>query len=108
MVKKLRLGVGAKCSVMIKYLRPSKLVKDTLINRTDRERVKDLLAIRKEVKRSREKEQMCAVFRHSLFENKEIYAVLCWVKVEQEGPAHSFLKRISFHLLWFVWHHVWN
>jgi hypothetical protein len=45
----LRLGEGATCSVLVKYLRPSRDVKEAIPNPGPNHRVLDLVAVRREV-----------------------------------------------------------
>ena len=85
--QKLKAGIGAKCSTLIKFLHPSKLITDTLINTPSSKRLKDLVAVRREVKRVNRREQECIVFHHDTFPNQEIYCVEKFCKVEEEGAS---------------------
>ena len=83
--KKLCPGIGAQCSVLIKFLHPSKRVTDVLINFSDKDRLYDLLAIKAEQKRVKKKIQDCIIFRHDAFPNEELYCVRKFCKVLKEG-----------------------
>ena len=75
MPKKLRLGIGAQCTVKVRYLHPAKLVSETIINSTAHTEVTALLVIREESRKVNKKEQRVIVFRHDTFETAEIYCV---------------------------------
>ena len=83
--KKKRPGIGAKCSIQAKYLRPSKVVTENIINKTKHTTIEDLILVRQERKELRGKEALTYFFRHSSFENISIYANARWVKVIEEG-----------------------
>jgi hypothetical protein len=42
---RLCLGEGARCSVLLKYLRPSKVVAETILNPMKDQRLDDLIAV---------------------------------------------------------------
>ena len=91
MPQRLRLGVGAKCCTMLKYLHPAKLIDEKYPNRTAKSKLDDLLVIRQEIKKVNKKEQRCIVFRHGLFDGVELYCVQRWAKVLTEGAIeHLF------------------
>ena len=72
--KKLKCGVGAQCSVYGKYMHPAIDIADRYPNATAKLQLDDLLAIRKEKKIVKKREQVVVVFRHGDFEGKEILA----------------------------------
>jgi len=74
-------GLGAVAEVSKKFLHPSKLVDEKYPNMRGDHKVNGLLEIRRESKTVRRKEQMCIIFRHDDFPNKELHAVERWVKV---------------------------
>jgi len=87
-----RLGVGAECSVLVKFIHPSRLVSQTIINPKNNQRLERLLAIREEKKKVHGKEMSCIIFRHDDFENIELYCIRRWVKVDKEGPETQFFE----------------
>ena len=87
---KKRLRVGAQCNTALKYLHPRRLIQETFPNATAQERLSDLLAIGKEVKKVNRRDQDCITFRHEKFENEIVHAVVRWVKVDEEGPDSQF------------------
>jgi hypothetical protein len=82
---KLRHGIGANCSVLIKRLHPAKLVADKFPNLAHGRRLSDLICLREEEKMVTRKLQTCFVYRHQDFEGKELHAVRRWSQVESEG-----------------------
>jgi Transposase IS4 len=84
------LGVGAVCSVVVQYLHPSKLIKDKYPSRGAKERLENLLAIRRETLKVNKVQRVCVVFRHDDFPNQELHCCERWARVDQEGPADSF------------------
>jgi hypothetical protein len=46
---RLCLGEGARCSVLVKYLRPSRAVAEAIVNPTAGQRVDDLIAVKREM-----------------------------------------------------------
>ena len=93
--QKIKCGVGAQCSVYAKYLHSAIEIGNRYPNATAKMRVNELLAIRKETKTVKKKEQVCIVFRHDDFEGKEIYAVERWVKVDKEGQEVHFFDALQ-------------
>ena len=93
MPKKLRLGVGAKCTTLLKYLHPAKLIDTKYPNRTAQSALDNLIVIQQEVKKVNKKEQRCIVFRHDVFDGIELHCVQRWAKVIVEGSEeHIFVS----------------
>ena len=84
--KKLRLGVGAYCSVFTKYLHSKPIIAKKYPNYTATDKVHDLNCIKKEVRKVNRKEQMCAIFTHKDFDDVKVYCVLRFAVVTKEGP----------------------
>ena len=57
------LGEGARCSVLVKYLRPSKAVADAIVNPVAGQRVDDLIAVKREMTTRRGKEFFSIFYR---------------------------------------------
>ena len=81
-------GVGAKCSVLLRYLKPSKLVNDVFVNAPNGFRVEELLTTRQQLQKVGKKETMCFFFRHEKF-SQEVYCSKRWAKVVTNGPEGS-------------------
>ena len=83
------LGVGADCNTAIKYLHPRKVVCNTFPNATAKDRITNLVAVSKEVKKVNRRDQEVVIFNHEKFDVQP-YAVVRWVKVDEEGPDSQF------------------
>jgi hypothetical protein len=91
-VTKKNPGVGARCSVLKRFLHPGRLIQQAYPNMTFHERLEDLVAISYDEKVIRNKAVPCVVFRHDDFPNVEVYAHKRYVKVLEEGPAADFFN----------------
>ena len=93
---KLRPGVGATCSVLIRFLHPSRDVRSAILNFTSSQRLEDLLLIREEEKAINHKKTKCFIFRHDRFPNIDLYASKRWTKIEKEGSeTQLFINEVS-------------
>ena len=64
MATKKQLGVGAKCSALLKYMHPAKLIDEKYPNRTAQTRLENLLTIKEGTRLVNKKQQRVIVFRH--------------------------------------------
>ena len=92
MPRKLRLGIGAKCTVKTKYMHPAKTVSDKYPNYTAQSVMENLLTIRTEIKKVNRRDQACVIFRHDDFEGTELHCVTRWAKVVEQGAAEHFFE----------------
>lgn len=90
MARKKRCGIGAVCSCLVNKLHPGLEIEAKFPNRSKQDRLGRLLAIKREPRTVNWKEQVCIVFRHDSFANKELHAVERWVKVDEEGASEHF------------------
>ena len=67
-------GAGAEYSVILKFLKPSRLVEEVMVNEERRDRLDGLLCVRQGVVEVNKKEQLCLFFRHKKF-SSEVYCV---------------------------------
>ena len=82
-----RLGEGARCSVLIKNLRPSREVEQRIVNPAPRQRATDLVAVRRgNITRGRRSYE-AIFFTSPTFPDLELYAARKFTVVEQEGHA---------------------
>ena len=88
-------GVGAVCRVLMRFIHPSKLIRDKYPNRTEQQKLGELTVIRQEVKTVNRKPQMCIIMRHDIWPNKELYCVKRWVKVMSEGSPSDFFDTVE-------------
>ena len=82
---RLRLGEGARCSCLVKFIRPSKDVAAALVNPEPGRRIEDLIAISRDVTNHGGKTFVAIFFRSSTIPGL-LHAAERWVKVEEEGP----------------------
>ena len=85
-------GIGAKCTIQAKYLRPSKIVDEKLSNKTKHTVVENLILLKEERSILRGKEAHVYYFRHEKFENISIFANKRWVKITEEGSPDQFFS----------------
>ena len=90
--KKKELGIGAVCDVLKRFLHPRAKVCERYPNTTSQERLGDLLVIRREIKKVNKQDKRCIVFRHSDFENVEIYCAERYARVLTEGSEADFFN----------------
>ena len=91
-LKRLRHGVGAKISVLKKFLHPRPLVAEKYPNAGKTDMLHDLVAVGQEEKTVSKKPQLCIIMRHNDFDDGQLlHAVARYCKVVQEGaPEHIF------------------
>ena len=82
------LGKGARCSVLVKYLRPSKAVADAILNPTAGQRVDDLIAVRCEMTTWRGKNFYSIFYRSESIPNVLLSSAKRWATVLEQGPGH--------------------
>lgn len=89
------IGIGAVCSVVVQYLHPSKLIKDKYPSRGAKERLGNLVAIRRETLKVNRVDRVCIVFRHDDFPNQLLHCCERWTRVDTEGPPDSFFGSVA-------------
>jgi hypothetical protein len=89
------ISVGAICSAPLKYVKPSRVVQDKHPSIRPGERLEGLIAQRREVRKLNRIDQPCIIFRHSSFENVELYCHERWCRVDQEGPGDQILGAVA-------------
>ena len=92
MAKKKQHGSGAICSVLLKYIHPSKYISEKFKNSSSNERLENCIEYRQEVRNVKNKNQVVILFRHGDHEDQELYAVKRWVKVVTEGAAEHIFR----------------
>ena len=91
MTKK-KLGVGAKCTILMKFLHPSKVIADKYPNQTAHSVMENCLCVGRDQKKIRNQEKDVVIFCHDDLPNKVIYCVPKWPKVNEEGAAEHFFE----------------
>ena len=89
MTKK-KIGVGAVCRAYMRFIHPSKLIRDKYPNATHQDKLGEMIVIRQESRKVNHKDQMCIIMRHDHWPNKELHCVKRWVKVIEEGAQADF------------------
>ena len=84
--KSLPHGIGAVSQVMMRYLHPSKLVREKYTNYSLSATIAGLIELRQETKTVYGRQQECFCFHHHDFPNLELHAVTRWVKVIKVPP----------------------
>ena len=84
-IARLRLGEGACCSCLVKFVRPPKDVAAALVNPEPGRRIDDLIAVSRDVT-TRGGKTFVAIFFWSSSIPGLLHAAERWVKVEEEGP----------------------
>ena len=94
---KKRLGKGAKVSILIKYLHPSRLVSSTFPNVPSTHQIDNCTVVGRDTTTVNcKKDRPVIIIQHELFkstdgEDEEIYALPRWFKITEEGPSeHLF------------------
>ena len=90
MPRKKKNGVGATCSVLIRFLHPRQQVVDRYPNASFSDRLDGLIAQRRILKKVSQKDQIVILFRHDNFPNLLVHTVERYAKVLEEGPACDF------------------
>lgn len=90
--KKKKIGIGAKCSVLKRFLHPSRLIGETYHNIAFHDRLTNLVAVRQEQKQIRNKMVPCIIFQHDDFPGTDIYSHKRYVLVVEEGAAADFFN----------------
>jgi len=93
--KKRRLGKGAKCSVLLKNLRPSAIVAATFVNYQARDRLDDLVVIGQEVKSRGGKTFDAILFRSDTVPDETLWCASRWAVVTQEGDPSEFFDQAT-------------
>ena len=89
MAPKKHVGIGAECTVSLRFLHPKNKVKATIPNQTSTQKLSSLIVQSKEKKTIRREEKDCIVFRHEDF-NEPIWCLSSYIKVDVKGPEETF------------------
>ena len=87
---KRRFGDGATCSVLLKYLRPSKEVKERFPNLTVNQRLDDLVAVRQDIISRGRRTYPAVYFISPTFPGLQLHAARNKTTVLQEGDPGAF------------------
>ena len=90
MAKKKRLGTGAVCTVITRFLHPREVITEKYPNAGHTSKTEGLKVIRKEKKLVNRRDQECAILNHPDFADVELHAVVRYCSVTTEGPCSEF------------------
>ena len=97
--KKLTMGREAVVSCLESRIYPSALMRAKYPNAEPQMRLSNAVIHQKQVKNISQRDQMVIIFVHDDFKEDEmmmeLYAVECFVKVEQEGPSDFFFEAVG-------------
>ena len=90
-------GVRAKCSVLVKFLHPTELVKSVITNATKAQKTFDLIIVRKEEKVVNWRKQTVILlsFDDTNWKKKEVYCCERYTTVLKVGDAADFFINTS-------------
>ena len=90
MAPRLRLGVGASCTVKLRFLHPKDKVNEKVPNQSASQSISGLIVQSKAEKSIRKAAKSCVVFRHEDFGGQLVWALPRYVTVDVQGPEESF------------------
>ena len=83
-------GIGATCSVLLKYLHPAKRVSEIYPNSTSQQRLTGAVECSKEMITVNRKKVMCIVMVHPSYPDDRFHSAMRWVRVDVEGESRYF------------------
>ena len=87
-----RRGVGASCTVKLRFLYPKNQVKDKIPNQTSSQQLNGLNVQSKAEKIIRKVNKDCIMFQHEDFGEQLVWALQRYVQVDIQGPEQSFFE----------------
>ena len=91
--EKLRLGIGAQCTVNVKYLHLVKLMYQTYPNKTAHTIVENVPVIKQDTRKVNKHQRSVSIFCHDYFNTAEVYCMKRWAKVTNEGSEDHLFER---------------
>ena len=86
------LGVGASCTVSIRFLHPKNKIKEVIPNQTASQKLSGLITQGKEEKIIRKEGKECIMFQHEDFGGQLVWALERYVSTNVEGPESAFFN----------------
>ena len=93
--RKKRRGIGASCSVLIRYLYPSNLVSERYPNKDKCDALGGIIITKRDVRRFTRRGQLFIFMKHEDFKDKELHCVQRWVIVDTEGSDVHFFNILN-------------
>ena len=87
------LGVGASCTVKLRFLHPKNLVKDKIPNQSSSQQLTGLIVQSKAEQVICKVKKDCIVFRQEDFGGQLVWALQRYVQVDIQGPEQSFFEQ---------------
>ena len=94
MAPKKRLGVGAECTVSLRFLHPKDKIAEKIPNQTKSQKLSVLVVQEQMEKPIRRKATQCVVFRHEDFSGQLLWCMEKYIKVDVEGPKETFFDAV--------------
>ena len=93
--KKKQIGVGAHCSVLLKYLHPKQKIDEVIpLNaRRNKQELDECVVVSRETRNIKRKPKICIVLKHNSFGNNHIYCAERYAKVKVEGEEDGFFDK---------------
>ena len=95
MAPKKRLGVGAECTVSLRFLHPKDKIAEKIPNQTKSQKLSVLVVQERMEKPIRRKPTQCVMFRHEDFGGQPLWCMEKYVKVDVEGPKETFFDAVQ-------------
>ena len=94
MAPKKRLGVGAECTVSLRFLHPKDKIAEKIPNQTKSQMLSVLEVQERMEKPIRRKAMQCVMFRHEDFCGQLLWCMEKYIKVDVEGPKETFFEAL--------------
>jgi hypothetical protein len=93
--KKKQIGVGAHCSVLLKYLHPKQKIDEVIpLNaRRNKQELDECVVVSRETRNIKRKPKICIVLKHHSFGDNHIYCAERYAKVRIEGEEDGFFDK---------------
>jgi hypothetical protein len=95
--RKKQQGVGAQCSILLKYLHPAQKIDQVIpINgREHKQQLHDCFVVSRETRNIKRIGKICIVVKHASFGDNLIYCAERYAKVTVEGEADGFFDKVT-------------
>ena len=94
MAPKKQLGVGAECTVSLRFLHPKDKIAEKIPNHTKSQKLLVPVVQERMAKPIWPKATQCVVFRHEDFGGQLLWCMEKYVKVDVEGPKETFFDAL--------------
>ena len=96
---RLRLGIGAKVSILVSRLHPKSLISKAYANYTKTDKAEGLVVVSEGPKSIRQEEKVIIIFHHppkgNLMEEFECWAIHCFTHVTEEGNEEDVFTSLN-------------